>query len=100
MGNIITNQNTPFDKEIAGQGVRRCCCHCRAEKKKVRSEQLPVISTLHEEYFKTKAEKKICCRLHVNRGDQYSQELLEKAAKVNLLFTYFAHKKFCALAIK
>ena len=34
VGNIITNQNTPFDIEIAGQGVRRCCCHCRAEKKK------------------------------------------------------------------
>ena len=57
VGNIITNQNTPFDKEIAGQGVRRCCCHCRAEKKKLWSEQLPVISTLHEEYFKTKAEE-------------------------------------------
>ena len=49
--------NQPFDKEIAGQGVRRCCCHCHAEKKPVGDESNPFQSP---SYFSYKALDWVC----------------------------------------
>ena len=37
-GQWSSDQNKPFDIEIVGQGVRRCCCRFRAEKRTCLSE--------------------------------------------------------------